>query len=742
MFVFGHPDTCPEVCEPCADKIEPVEGDERLLLDLKRYRGGIQRVTDPPVEKRSTNACDQLKNITEQFEEIIDSVVQKVNELKNDDLVLTDWSGKKKYIQNYVDRTINVPFEDPEKMGIKPIRYCPVCLNPMSCFPKYSPCPKCCTKAIPQFDAVPTESLTVDEIIDECLKVPKRLAEDFCVDPCAESTQDGATHCTCKGLKFCAHCRIRKMCAKMFNAETSFSKPCPKVEPTENDDFCIIVESDESSPFSCSPYLERVLGQLRDIYKERDEQKTALLNEQSLLRIKEISKNSLMNQNSTFMNRMPHGPKIGHKTCLKQDPNVSRRHGWAWMSTKKARKHGWRPGAICRYAGAIMRFFLQYSAEKNAFNTCRLAEEAEASIQPAILNLRKKNGAIYITLNAVNSPYVEMKPIVFKIVKSDLAVALRAIKNKLKNKGFPKCVCHKSVMMCVCRKAVDKKHLVNALQKECKRRRMESCEDHLILTDTSESEMEFNLDVTPVKPGGKPQLTIKPRTANLSTQTATNDQQAQPMYPTELSPYWRVYDCAAGDRYTGTAFGIPGEAVFEDGVFGLGGGGPHGPSATHGGRIKEKGMRSGGGKGGKGIPGGKKKSSGPSPAIPVRMPKRYTEANKARAQAEKDAIKNEIAKKKQGIDLMQYLMKAGTVPKPWNPNEPKPEVKSKVRTGPVVGVDGLTDAQRKRKALNQVDVPPFERLARLGKGIDPCANQCYSPYANPCTQYKPCSYYC
>ncbi|XP_064550427.1 uncharacterized protein LOC135436673 [Drosophila montana] len=760
MFVLGDPDPCPTICEPCADELEQEEGDEQLKLDLNRYPSLNQNVTEPPEEICGTEACCQLQALTKHYGQIIDSVLKNAISLTtsnlNKDLVITDWSGKQRsFPQKYVDRSIPIPTGDIEEMGIKPIRFCPVCLTSMSWLPKYSPCPKCCTEAMPQIETIPGQTLTADQIMNEFLKVPAKSVEDD-----DRKEPDYSKRCTCTVKKICTHCRIRNLCADMFKPVVHEEK-CPEVKPKPDEDFCVIVESDSLGPEACRPYLERVFGELTDLYGKRaaNAKKAELqkhFGQASVARqTQELGQNSSTGaiQNATsspdYLQRTSHGPKIGHKTCLRRHVCVSRRHGWAWPSTKKARKHGWRPGAICRYAGTVMRFFLQYSRENNAFNICRRAEEQERRKPLPILNVCKRNGAIYITLRAVNNPNIEMKPIVFKIVKSDLAVALREIKKKLKDKGFRKCTCHKTVMLCVCRKMLEKKNLEDALQRECKRRGMENCVDHLILTDTSDSEIEFNFDVTPPAGVAKPQLSIKPRTVTLSTQTNQKDK-ARPKYPIELSPYWRAYDCAAGDRYTSTAFGRPGEAVFEDGIFGYGGGGPHGPYATPGGRAKTHGIwgagpggpiqgggRGGnkGGPGGKAFPGAKQKPTGSSAPIPVRMPKRYVEALKKAAQAEKDAVQNEIAKKKKGIDLMKYLMKHDAIPTPWNPNEPKPEVKTK--TGPIVGPDGLTDAQRKRRALNQICIPPFESLARLGKGFDPCA-QSYSPCAQWC---PPCGYY-
>lgn len=113
--------------------------------------------------------------------------------------------------------------------------------------------------------------------------------------------------------------------------------------------------------------------------------------------------------------------------------------------------------------------------------------------------------------------------------------------------------------------------------------------NQLVLTDTSDSEMEFDFDVTPPAGTVKPPKLLKRRQINHSTQTSPTDKKVRTKYPKQkTSPYWRTYDCAAGDRYRSTAFGAPGEVVFEDGVFGFQGGGAHGEAASAGGRPKSK----------------------------------------------------------------------------------------------------------------------------------------------------------
>ncbi|KAH8417638.1 hypothetical protein KR222_003477, partial [Zaprionus bogoriensis] len=646
MFTFGTPQPCAQPAEPCMDELPPNEGDERLRLDIERYKSFNLRAIDEPREALGNDTCSELKKVTLQCGTLIDSIVHKMGHmpspLPDDGAQFTDWSGKPKpHKVKYVDRTIPVPVGDIEERGIKPIRFCPICLTAMSWLPKYAPCPSCNSKPMPEIDDNDVK-LTADQIIQQYLKLPAKRDDDddFCHDPCkpkdsSETRLDGAGtkdpsdakmatsrskkdtcksifRCTCKAGRMCAHCRVRNLCTDIFKRKKNGAADCPSGVVNEQDDFCVVVDDPEEE---CRPYLERVFAELRDLYDKRDARKSDDFNKrctQSVLKIRPSKGNGKENEqladgdattagimknvgSPSFMSRAPQ-PKIGHKGCLRPSGTVSRRHGWNWPSSRKARKYGWRPGAICRYVGEIMKFFLQRSAGNNAMQTCRRIEdqcEQEDGENP-ILNVCKRDGAIYITLRAVKSPGIDMKPIVFKIVKSDLAKALSRIKRNLKKSGFRKCTCHRSLMLCVCRKHKEKKELELALQKECKRIGAENLVDHLVLTDTSDSDMDFNFDVSPPAATRTPLLAIKPRVINKDTQTNKGDLDVTPLYPVIPDPYWRAYDCAAGDRYTGTAFGVPGEEVFEDGIFGFGGGGPHGHSAAPGGRGKPPGVWGGG----------------------------------------------------------------------------------------------------------------------------------------------------
>ncbi|XP_022211564.2 uncharacterized protein LOC111066922 [Drosophila obscura] len=866
MFVMGESQHCPSPCDPCLDALDSEPGDERLRLDLQRYRSHTAGAIDP--NKMMTDrpsgipACCELKKMAVEYEQLIDSITRSTGcapppkppcrhpeefdmspcrdtHMPVDMHMLGDappapqlpcfsyLPTRQEQQPDFCDRNrIPMPIADCDgkRPEIKPIRFCPVCLTNMSWMPKFASCPKCGIKPMPVVEERHKEKkLTADQILLEFLGKPPANIDDYCVDPCDKAAKDkdaGGTdecppcRCTCKFGKLCAHCRIRKLCADIFKTDQVQAK-CPKVEPQPTEDFCVV---NKSSSEDCRPYLAKVFSELRDLYDIKDTKKLSDFDENCELKKtkeeeephktsrKDVRKNISKDNLKKMTTRKPlYIPGDGkrptntrtvtgrHKHCVRQPGGVSRDHGWAWSSSYEARKMGWRPGAIRRPIKKLMKFFLVDSTRESAFKKCKAAE-AEAlakELQQPVLNVCKKNGEIFITLRPLSTLGMRQKPITFRVVKSELAVALRHIKRILKDKGFRKCTCRQTLMMCTCRNTMEKQQLFRALNKECQRHCIAPCADQLILTDTSESDMEFDFDVTPPAGTEQPYRRPKARTGNRGTQTSKKDKlPPPPKYPAKQNPYWRAYNCAAGDRYVATAFGSPGEDVFEDGLFGWGGGGPHGPSAEPGGKPKAPGIwgspqggpmpagpggasrggrgnASGGGGGGggagggggggttgwKGFPkgvaakvaaaaaGGGLKGTlasvgrgggaggaggggggGTSGPIPVRMPQRYMKAQEQAANAEKEAKQKEVDQKKKGIDMMKYLQKSGALTKPWNPADGKgPKGK---QTGPVIGPDGLTDAQRKRRALLEMPVPPLDSITRRGKPFDPCAAYC------------------
>lgn len=645
-------------------------------------------------------------------------------------------------------------------------RFCPNCLNDLSWMPKYACCPKCGAKPM----LVKKEGFrtpTADEIINEYLSKKKKTTD--CEDPCENFAQKKAEskapdcQCTCKGLKLCAHCRVREMVADL-NIFRKKTEPEIKgkflVKRNISQDYCLVFEKPQLS----RPFLERVFSELRDLYDMKGLHSPSM-NDGKLppaAKPEPISPvlNSLYGRPTEKKPRSPKNRKKfiskHHRHCANRKHHVSRSHGWAWNLTCEARKHGWRPGAILRPLKRIMEHFLDHS--KTPPKICKAVQDSEDQRVMPTLNMCKKNGAIYITLRPINNSNIEMKPIVFRVVKSKQAVALTQIKRALKDRGFTKCTCHQTVMMCVCRSLPEKKKLEAVLRSQCKQHGIQNCVDQLILTDTSESEPEFDFNINTPAASAKPCLAVKARKLNQCIQTSRKTANAASMYPVKLNPYRRAYDCAAGDRYNSTAFGAPGEEIFEDGIFGFGGGGPHGVSAAPGGRGKPPGVwgsgaggpmrgggrdgggvgsRRGGGPGGypadgsgpfggKNFPGnklGKDENRPPAPLIPVRMTKKYYKKLADDEKARKEKIKADLAIKKQGVNLIDYLENKGTVPKAWDPNNPRPKNAPPKPKCTDVGPDGLTAAQRRRRELLMGPCPPLDHMPRLGK----CPGNCYNP---------------
>ncbi|XP_052849958.1 uncharacterized protein LOC128260761 [Drosophila gunungcola] len=599
MFLFGDPDPLLQIpSDPCSE-LPPQEGDERLDLDLQRYSSLKNRrlgfpADDPcPKEKPSFS---QLKKLTQEYSKIIDSVAEKVRmmDLPTSSAVATepytDASAPtpRSPVPPPMERSIPVPVGTDLVHGVKPIRFCPVCLYSMSWLPKYTPCPQCNTKAMPVLQGHPCKCITADDIMAEQLVRPQAPpgAEDFCEQPCERVRRKNDNECppcrcTCTQGKICAHCRIRKLCEDIYEGNNQPEPARKKPEPRSSEDFCLIVEDEEDD----LPYLSKVFTELKDLYHLHDSKKLSAIKERceakSLLTlpskrsIKELTDS--LYQADKVLGGVSHQPKAGHKSCLPPSSFVSRRHGWNWATSCEARRNGWRPGAILRAASQVMRFFLMPKEERHLCQKIPADHEKQERSGLPVLNVCKKDGVIFVTLRPLATLDITQKPITFRIVKSDLAVALRQIKRALKDQGFEKCTCHKPLMLCTCRDALDKFLLNKALKKECQRRIMAPCPEHLVLTDTSVSDLEFDLDVTP--PAGTRSLKRNAlrNVVNHGTQTARKKPPTlAPMYPVHYSPYWRAYDCAAADRYMGTAFGNNVETVFEDGIYGYRGGGQHG----------------------------------------------------------------------------------------------------------------------------------------------------------------------
>ncbi|XP_030370280.1 uncharacterized protein LOC115620920 isoform X2 [Scaptodrosophila lebanonensis] len=269
----------------------------------------------------------------------------------------------------------------------------------------------------------------------------------------------------------------------------------------------------------------------------------------------------------------PHSQRLGHAECFNgfgPGKNVPSNMGWLWTRFPLAKRPGWRPGAIGRTIRDLMSYFLKdfpvdsvpvskYMSYHNQKKPPPVEREAEPEdlVQVPTLHIEKKNGDYIITLRPLKdastlqraaNPYAEMKPVQFRITKSPLLKQLREVKRCLKNMGFSKCKCHRPVMQCYCRTFIDKKRLLQEVQRQCEKRRMDNCREQLVLSDTTDSEAEFDFGVTPPAGVMKPERLKVVDVVNNETQYCEADWAMPTMFPHPPNALMQYGACTGGER--------------------------------------------------------------------------------------------------------------------------------------------------------------------------------------------------
>ncbi|KAH8318255.1 hypothetical protein KR067_011328, partial [Drosophila pandora] len=283
MFTIGDPDTVLEIpSNPCSELAE-AEGDKLLRLDLARYssmkNSRVVLPDDLPCLKEKPS-LRQLKEITRQFTHIVDSVSTKVkqNDCWSPVVPTEEPLEKSSFLKSPPqEHWIPVPIKNNEEYGVKPIRFCPICLCSMSWLPKYASCPRCQTTTRPFAEETVSDLQTADQIMNEQLVRPQAAkgVEDFCQSPCEAALKDHCSEdecppcrCTCTLDKICAHCRIRKLCEDIYHVPSSVHRIHPKAKSDE--DYSVITDADMEDD---RPYLARVFSELKNLYDLHDSKK-------------------------------------------------------------------------------------------------------------------------------------------------------------------------------------------------------------------------------------------------------------------------------------------------------------------------------------------------------------------------------------------------------------------------------------------------------------------------------------
>ncbi|XP_017131834.1 uncharacterized protein LOC108149001 [Drosophila elegans] len=484
-------------------------------------------------------------------------------------------------------------FPKLRQMHISNTRSCALCGEDVSWLPKVAACPCCGYKPVPEFkERAYDESATAQQILLDHLENPvEDLSFDLgSVEGCsADGERDDPGHTS---EAFETIVRDYQLLRRSIR-ESSTTKAAQSVTKKP------ALPEGESKPQD----LAKVFAELRDLFnvKVPDEKKkiqeicteacnlakahkkgmtspkrkeggNAEASEDACQVVK--PKKRRLKSKRPFRSRYysMYSPRVRPKVTLDGGDNrkVPSHMGWLWTAHPLASKPGWRPGAIRRSIRGLMRYFLKdfpvdnvpvskymsYYNHKKSPKT-PAGEKPEDLVQVPTLHIEKKNDVYTITLRPLKdaktlsrsaNPYVNMKPVQFRIVQNPLVKELRDLKRCLKGMGFSKCSCHKPLMTCYCRSFVDKKRLIYHVRKECERRRIESCEDDLVLTDTSDSEAEFDFGVTPPAGLMHPERLKSTHVTNTAVQYDERDWVMPSLYPHMPDATVQYESCVMGER--------------------------------------------------------------------------------------------------------------------------------------------------------------------------------------------------
>ncbi|XP_017871507.1 PREDICTED: uncharacterized protein LOC108619435 [Drosophila arizonae] len=465
-----------------------------------------------------------------------------------------------------------------KQMGVKPERSCLMCHADVSWLPQIAACPHCGYKPLPIFtEKEYDESATAKDIIVDFFQQKSSESKisntNTCRDFGSESKTEEAFESIvsdykslkqsikkCKSIQPCNKTSSKKLPTDLVSIFAEMQKLFEVGEDDSDKKLKIKQICDEACKLAkASKKHRKYSNKIADPCAEPKKTK----------RRKAQPKFNVKSKVYAPMDKLAH-PRLGHTNCFDDGRMVPGHMGWLWTDNPLAKLPGWRPGAIRRSIRELMGYFLKdYPVDSVPISkymsyhkqkpkpSHEMEEKPEDLVQLPTLHIEKKNDEYLITLRPLKdpdtlkraaNPYANMKPVQFRIVKNPLLKKVRELKRCLKNMGFSKCKCHRPVMQCYCRSFIDKKQLVDELQRQCAKRELHNCENELVLSDTTDSEAEFDFGVTP--PAGlmhPERLKVSHRT-NAETQYNENDWALPTMYPHPPNAYVQYGGCVIGER--------------------------------------------------------------------------------------------------------------------------------------------------------------------------------------------------
>lgn len=471
---------------------------------------------------------------------------------------------------------------DLKQMGVKPERTCLMCQADVSWLPQLAACPQCGYKPMPtHIEKEYDEKATAEDIIVDFFqnKGSEKKSTDSNLNCYNEKLSDSKTTeeafdaivgeykslkrsiKRCKSIQPCPSA-LKKLPPDLVSIFTEMKKLFEVGSDSADKKLKIQQICDEACKLAKASKKHRKKNSTRKAsgscseIKKSTKRKTAL-------------KVNVKSRVYAPMDTLTH-PRQGHANCHQDGHMVPGHMGWLWTDNPLAKRPGWRPGAIKRSIRQLMGYFLKdfpvdsvpiskyMSYQKHKPQPCNEVEERpDDLVQFPTLHIEKKNDEYLITLRPLKdaetlkraaNPYANMRPVQFRIVKDPVLRQVRDMKRCLKKMGYSKCKCHRPVMRCYCRSFINKKQLVEEVQRQCAKRNLPNCEYDLVLSDTTDSEAEFDFGVTPPAGLVHPERLKTTHVVNVETQYNENDWAMPTMYPHPPNAQVQYGGCVLGER--------------------------------------------------------------------------------------------------------------------------------------------------------------------------------------------------
>ncbi|KAH8247429.1 hypothetical protein KR038_004115 [Drosophila bunnanda] len=430
----------------------------------------------------------------------------------------------------------------------------------------------------------------------------------------AEDDPNIPKRCLCVSGQACTRCRIRKLCENFVKETEAKQQALPLAEAQDSRKSQPAMGQEpkraNSSTSQRRTQLVSIFTEMRNMYgrekgaDEADAQAEKLRKECDAIcrttksskarralqkTLKEIDKaypsppkkrvkkriQRPKSKRYTFLKRhkRPTDPRIGHTACISDGAcsgycKVPCHMGWMWTKSEMARYKSWRPGAISKPIRQLMAYFLRdYPADNICISRYHYLRrkgrkekpEQEPLVQHPTLQISRRGDEYVITLRPLKdpkalavsaNPYADMKPVVFRITKDPMAVAVRELRQYLRDKGFAPCTCGRPLPNCFCRSHIDKQRIQYEVDQICRRRGWPINSETFIYCgdDDDDSDREYEFGVTPPAGVIKPERQPRPDRTNAETQYMENDWADPSMFPHPPSMLAQYGACVMGER--------------------------------------------------------------------------------------------------------------------------------------------------------------------------------------------------